>query len=58
MTGVEPVCKDIDTYISTSVVRKLRFTHFFSLLTGMEAVSLVILFRFPQTVGFGVVHLK
>ncbi len=56
MTGVEPVCKDIATYISTSVVSIIIFTYFFSLLTGMEAASLVILFLHPQTVEFGVVR--
>ena len=58
MTGVEPVCKDIATYTSTSVVSIINFTYFFSLLTGMEAASLVILFLHPQTADSGVVHLK
>jgi hypothetical protein len=57
MTGVEPVCKDIGTYTSTSVVSRIDFTYFFSLLTGVEAASLVRLFLHPQTVEFGVVHL-
>jgi len=56
MTGVEPVCKDIGTYTSTSVVNSFTFAHFFSLLTGMEAASLIILFLHPQTVELGVVH--
>lgn len=58
MTGVEPVCKDLDTYTSTSVVSKIEFAHFFSLLTDMGAASLIILFLHPQTVDFGVVHLE
>ncbi len=56
MTGVEPVCKDIGTYTSTSVVSRIDFTYFVSLLTGVEAASLVRLFLHPQTVEFGVVH--
>jgi len=58
MTGVEPVCKDIATYTSTSVVSRINFADFFSLLTGMEAASLIVLFLHPQTAESGVVHLK
>ncbi len=56
MTGVEPVCKEIGTYTSTSIVSRIHFTYFFSLLIGVEAASLVRLFLHPQTVEFGVVH--
>jgi hypothetical protein len=58
MMGVEPMCKDIGTYTSTSVFSRIHFTYFFSLLTGIEAASLVSLFLHPQTVEFGVVHLS
>jgi hypothetical protein len=57
MMGVEPMCKDIGTYTSTSVVSRIDFTYFVSLLTCVEAASLVSLFLHPQTVESGVVHL-
>ena len=52
MTGVEPVCKDLAAYTSTSVVSIFHFTGFFNLLTGIEAASLVSLFLNPQDGGF------